>query len=51
MCITDIPKNRIILQEGETSSYKWVSVDELSKMPIETFASERFQQFIEEFKR
>ena len=51
MCITDIPKNRIILQEGETSSYNWVSVDELSKMPIETFASVRFQQFIEEFKR
>ncbi|MBQ2610427.1 MAG: NUDIX domain-containing protein [Butyrivibrio sp.] len=46
MCITNIQKDEIILQEGETSSYKWVSLDELSKMPIEEFASIRFHQFI-----
>ena len=46
MCITNIQKDEIILQEGETSAYRWVSADELAKMPIEEFASTRFHQFI-----
>ena len=32
LCITDWEKDRIVLQEGETSDYKWVSHEELIYM-------------------
>lgn len=38
VCITDVPKNSITLQEGETIDYKWVKMSEF----LEIFESEQF---------
>lgn len=38
MYVTDIPKESVILQEGETVDYKWVDKSEF----LEIFASEQY---------
>ncbi|WP_205401502.1 NUDIX hydrolase [Streptococcus lutetiensis] len=48
LCHTDIDKDSIILQEGETSAYKWVTAEELRQMSREELATQRIQNFIEE---
>ena len=48
LCITDVDKNSITLQEGETSDYKWVSAKELRSMSRDQLATQRIQNFIEE---
>ena len=48
LCITDADKNSIILQEGETADYKWVTADELRKLPKDELASQRILNFVEE---
>ena len=50
LCITDCAKNSIILQEGETSAFKWVSKDELLSMKKEDLVTHRMQRFINELK-
>ena len=50
LCVTDCDKSGIILQEGETSAYKWVTADELISMKKEELATERMQKFIDELK-
>lgn len=30
LCVTDIPKDAIVLQEGETIDYRWISKEELA---------------------
>ncbi len=50
LCETDIDKNSIILQKGETSAYKWVTAEELRAMPRKELASQRIMNFIEELK-
>ena len=47
LCITDCRKDSIILQEGETSAYRWVTKDELISMKKEELVTERMQAFIE----
>ncbi|MCO4465683.1 putative Nudix hydrolase [Streptococcus infantarius subsp. infantarius] len=47
-CITDVDKASIVLQEGETSAYKWVTAEELRQMSREELATQRIQNFIEE---
>ena len=32
LCITDADKESVVLQEGETSDYKWITADELVKL-------------------
>lgn len=32
LCITDVDKESVVLQEGETSDYKWITADELVKL-------------------
>lgn len=48
LCHTDIDKDSIVLQEGETSAYKWVTAEELRQMSREELATQRIQNFIEE---
>ena len=48
LCVTDVDKNSIVLQEGETMDYKWVTADELRKMSRDEMATMRSLNFIEE---
>ena len=48
LCHTDVDKDSIVLQEGETSAYKWVTTEELRQMSREELATQRIQNFIEE---
>ena len=48
LCNTDVGKESIILQDGETSAYKWVTCEELRKMSRDEIATQRIQNFIEE---
>lgn len=50
LCNTDVDKDSIVLQDGETSAYQWVSGDELRLMPGDELATKRIQKFIEELK-
>ena len=50
LCNTDVDKDSIILQEGETSAYKWVTCDELRKLTRDEIATQRIQNFIEELR-
>ena len=46
--ITDTDKDSIVLQEGETSDYKWITADELRRMSGDELATRRIFAFIEE---
>ena len=48
LCHTDADKASIVLQDGETSAYKWISAGELRKMTRDELATQRVQNFIEE---
>ena len=48
LCKTDADKTRIILQDGETADYKWVTKEELLEMKKSELATQRIQNFIEE---
>ena len=48
LCVTDIDKNSVVLQDGETSAYKWVTASELRKMSRDELATQRQISFIEE---
>lgn len=50
LCVTDCPKDSIILQNGETSDFKWVSKDELVSMTRSELVTERMQRFIKELQ-
>lgn len=50
LCETDWRKDSIVLQEGETSAYRWVSKEELLSMKKEELITERMQGFIDELK-
>ena len=50
LCVTNFPKDSIILQNGETSDYKWVSKDELVAMKRSELVTERMQKFIKELQ-
>ncbi len=49
-CVTDHDKQSVVLQEGETSAYKWVTKDELLAMDRDRLVTKRMQTFIEELK-
>ena len=48
LCITDADKNSVVLQEGETSDFKWVSASELRGMSRDELATMRSLNFIGE---
>ena len=41
LCVTDCEKERVTLQEGETSAFKWVAKDELTSMKKNELVTER----------
>lgn len=51
LCNTDVDKDSIVLQDGETSAYKWISGDELRFMSKDELATQRIQNFIEELRQ
>ncbi len=46
LCVTDHDKEGIVLQEGETSAFKWVSRDCLLNIKKDRLVTERMQLFI-----
>ena len=50
LCITDCKKDSVILQEGETSAYQWVTQDELLSMKREELVTQRMQNFVDDLK-
>ena len=48
LCNTNTEKNRVILQDGETAAYMWVTKEELLEMKRSELATQRIQNFIEE---
>ena len=48
LCVTDVDKNSVVLQDGETSAFKWVTVKELRGMSRDELATMRLLNFIEE---
>ena len=49
-CLTDCDKNSVTLQEGETIDYKWVTKEEILKMPSDTLASVRVLEVFKKMK-
>ena len=50
LCNTDVDKDSIVLQDGETTAYQWISGNELRQMSGDKLATKRIQNFIEELK-
>ena len=50
LCETGADKNSVVLQEGETSAFKWVTAEELRSMTRDELATQRMLNFIEELK-
>ena len=50
LCETAWPKHGIVLQEGETSAYRWVSRDTLVNMSDTELVTHRIQRFIDELR-
>ena len=48
LCTTDVDKDSIVLQEGETIAFKWIDPDELRAMSRDDLATMRQLNFIEE---
>lgn len=46
LCITDLDKNAVLLQEGETIDYKWVDKETLLVMGKGTLASSRALELV-----
>lgn len=50
LCVTDWNKEKVILQEGETTDFKWVSKNELFNTKSAELVTKRIQKFVEELK-
>lgn len=50
LCVTDGSKDRVTLQEGETTAFRWVTKDALKSMKKDELVSERIQRFIDELR-
>lgn len=50
LCETDADKTSVVLQEGETSAYKWVTAEELRLMPRNELATMRMLNLIKDLK-
>jgi 8-oxo-dGTP pyrophosphatase MutT (NUDIX family) len=46
LCVTDVDKNSVVLQDGETSAFKWVTAKELRGMSRDELATMRLLNFI-----
>ena len=50
LCVTDMDKDHIVLQEGETAGYRWVDFEELLSMKEGGLSSGRILKYLEEFQ-
>lgn len=50
LCVTDWEKDRVELQEGETSDFRWVSREELLHMHEDELVTKRMQQVLDELQ-
>lgn len=50
LCVTDGPKDRVTLQEGETVAYRWVSREELIALRNGELVTKRMQGFLSELQ-
>lgn len=50
LCVTDWEKDRVALQEGETSDFRWVSREELLHMHEDELVTKRMQQVLDELQ-
>lgn len=48
LCVTDCDKKSIILQEGETVDFRWVSANDIKKLSSAELVTKRMQGFIDE---
>ena len=46
LCVTDVDKDSIILQEGETVGHRWVSADDIIRMSNDELLSWRMREYI-----
>lgn len=46
LCVTGMEKQRIVLQEGETVSYRWVTAEQLLSMSAQELVPQRMKQYI-----
>ena len=51
LCITDIDKDKVTIQEGENDAYKWVSKDELLSLKEGELITKRMFCYITELAR
>ena len=49
-CETDCEKDSVVLQEGETVAYRWVTAEELLKMTREELVPMRMQEYVWEIE-
>ena len=49
LCVIDIDKKSIILQEDETQDFKWVNKEEIVKMNSNNLITKRMQLFLKDF--
>ena len=50
LCTTNMDKDEIILQEGETIAYRWISAEELKRMSRDELVTRRIQLFVKELR-
>ncbi len=50
LCVTACDKASVVLQEGETIAYRWVSREELAAMKSSELVTKRMQKFIKELQ-
>ena len=50
LCTTNMDKDGIILQEGETIAYRWISAEELKRMSRDELVTRRIQLFVKELR-
>lgn len=50
LCVTDVEKDRVTLQEGEITAFQWVTKNALLSMKKEELATKRMQKFIDKWE-
>ena len=48
LCITEINKDAIVLQDGETIAYKWIDKHTLFEMDVNSLASSRILAWVKQ---
>ncbi len=51
LCVTDCAKDGIVLQQGETDAWRWVSKETLLSLDKTELVSDRVFSFVEELRR